>query len=1092
MKLLSCFVVALSLPVWAQNLPTINQLPSREFGQARLDTPIKSLNANLVEGRELNNPSAIAFDTSVSPPILYVADSFNSRVLAWRNPAGLTAGNPADKVIGQRDMFSTIAQGPGRSGSDLPGGLAIPVALAVDGSGNLYVMDAANNRILRYPAPFSQTGDVVSPDLVIGQASTISGIQPNEGKPVSGSTLYLNATSSGFFGGMAFDSQGNLWVTDMGNHRVLRYPKDGLNTVPPPKEPAADVVLGQKDDFSNVSPDSNSANNAKSTSVLRFPVALTLDPNGGLYVGDTYSRVVYYASPGGGNQKPGVANRILGILPDPVQGQPPLLYPNQYSLGGGNQLGQRTGSPTCVFTYNGKVFVCDPVAHRVVRYESPSEWAAASSSALSPAIASVVGQQDSLTNGCDSARAKCTQPNRGLAEPDATTLNAPLAGAFDPSGHLWICDSGNNRVLTYPANSGYSYSSATGVLGQIDSSANTADAFHHNAPNLVEGREVWVYNNTVGGDIVVDRNSNPPHLYIADTFNNRILGFRDARVVGADARSLLMTTADIVIGQPDLFRTTRNCTITALNSACTGDPQTPNDTGLFAPVGIALDAQGNLYVADSGNGRVLRFPAPFDHALEIQRADRVLGQLSVNQSNLTTSQGTMRSPYGVVVFNDGNLGVSDAADNRVLIFRKSGGDFVNGQPASAVIGQPGFSTAAASSSSGGLSRPLHLAADDSDRVHICDFSNNRVVIYRSETTLTMGDTPAATISISQPVGIVVVPATADGNIARTIWVAGGSLVHVRRFDDLRGDSSDITESIQPVSAAIALGLDSFNNLIVAETANRISFYFQKLVYRNAADATSGDKQQVAPGMMMYVTNSLANIAADDTDVLDPPWPKTLSGLQVLVNGTPAAIYRVFGSIIYIQVPIGAPTSGTAEFLITRPATGEVVAAGTFAMAQAAPGFFTSNGGGTGQIAATNFADGSVNGPNHPAARGDIITLWLTGQGPGFQGAAPEDGQPASGLLTDVKPVVYVNGTALLDADVLGSAMTVYPGAWIINIKIPDGSGAPACAGTAPSCDVAIWVRMRDYFSYFGGTPTIGVDKTLTLPAGTLTTFRLKQ
>src|SRR5712692_1742518 len=91
--------------------PTLNELPSREFGQLRLQATGASTTSaapNLVEGRELYGPQGLAFDRSVSPPILYVADTFNNRVLAWLNPAGLSNGAPADLVIGQRDKFSTL------------------------------------------------------------------------------------------------------------------------------------------------------------------------------------------------------------------------------------------------------------------------------------------------------------------------------------------------------------------------------------------------------------------------------------------------------------------------------------------------------------------------------------------------------------------------------------------------------------------------------------------------------------------------------------------------------------------------------------------------------------------------------------------------------------------------------------------------------------------------------------------------------------------------------------------------------------------------------------------------------------------------
>lgn len=55
------------------------------------------------------------------------------------------------------------------------------------------------------------------------------------------------------------------------------------------------------------------------------------------------------------------------------------------------------------------------------------------------------------------------------------------------------------------------------------------------------------------------------------------------------------------------------------------------DQGLLVPVGLAVDANGNLYVADSGNGRVLRFTRPFEQPQKFgQRANLVLGQSGFN------------------------------------------------------------------------------------------------------------------------------------------------------------------------------------------------------------------------------------------------------------------------------------------------------------------------------------------------------------------------------------------------------------------------------------------------------------------------------
>src|ERR1700694_3709400 len=85
---------------------TLNTVPTREIGQPQLlSNPfaIPNANPNLVEGREFYNPTGVALDTSGTPPRIYVADTINNRILAWKDAVGFTNGKHADMVIGQLD-----------------------------------------------------------------------------------------------------------------------------------------------------------------------------------------------------------------------------------------------------------------------------------------------------------------------------------------------------------------------------------------------------------------------------------------------------------------------------------------------------------------------------------------------------------------------------------------------------------------------------------------------------------------------------------------------------------------------------------------------------------------------------------------------------------------------------------------------------------------------------------------------------------------------------------------------------------------------------------------------------------------------------
>src|SRR6266567_2835540 len=184
---------------------TLNPLPTRAIGQNSLQ--ISSRNPNLVEGREFFTPQGIALDTSTSPPGLYVSDSSNNRVLGFRSAVAFANGQRADLVLGQADFVTTLPQGPGRT--TRTSGFAAPSGIAVDSQGNVYVMDGANNRILRFPTPFAQTENQI-PNLVIGQPS-FSTAGANQGG-ISASTLAFTTASSVLQACLTFDSAGNLWV----------------------------------------------------------------------------------------------------------------------------------------------------------------------------------------------------------------------------------------------------------------------------------------------------------------------------------------------------------------------------------------------------------------------------------------------------------------------------------------------------------------------------------------------------------------------------------------------------------------------------------------------------------------------------------------------------------------------------------------------------------------------------------------------------------------------------------------------------------------------------------------------------------------
>ena len=248
------------------------------------------------------SPNGITFDPSGN---LWVADSENNSIVEFKAP--FTTGESSSIVIGEYSDGQ-----PNATNLDQPYGIAF------DSSGNLWVADASDNRVVEYAAPLSNNE---AASLVLGQTSLTS-VTDNDAK----------ANMSGPEG-IAFD-HGNLWVADTDNSRILEFAQPFSNG-----EEASQVIGA---------PTFKSFNGNETQSTVTLPEAIAFDPSGNLWVADSgNSRVLEFATPFSNGEN---ASRLIGQY--------------SYFYGGPNATQTQLGYPDgLAFDSSGNLWVADPASH---------------------------------------------------------------------------------------------------------------------------------------------------------------------------------------------------------------------------------------------------------------------------------------------------------------------------------------------------------------------------------------------------------------------------------------------------------------------------------------------------------------------------------------------------------------------------------------------------------------------------------------------------------------------------------------------------------------------------------------------------------
>lgn len=335
-------------------------------------------------------------DSTPATTNIVVADANNNRVLIYAAP--VSTNGSATTVLGQSATNTSASGSDGFS-------LYYPAGAVADGSGNIWVADFGNCRVVEYTKPFSNG---MKAALVLGQTTVDSSTCPS---PINDKTI-------GGPSALRFDSNGNLWVVDYTNSRILEYKPPFASGM------AATLVIGQ------LSMDAGNCTWPGGAGGLCRPWGgIAFDKNGNLWVSDTSNcRVVKYAAP--------LTSSMSATL---VLGQSTLN--NSVCDVSATALNSPTG---LAFDSSGNLWVADEINDRVLEFTTPL--------ATNMSATLVLGQTGMGVNGC-------TVTEKGLCQVSGI--------AFDSSGNLYVTDTPSNRTLVYKP-SFSSNMSATTVLGQAD------------------------------------------------------------------------------------------------------------------------------------------------------------------------------------------------------------------------------------------------------------------------------------------------------------------------------------------------------------------------------------------------------------------------------------------------------------------------------------------------------------------------------------------------------------------------------------------------------------------------------------------------
>jgi trimeric autotransporter adhesin len=580
-----------------------------------------------------------------------------------------------------------------------------------------------------------------------------------------------------------------------------------------------------------------------------------------------------------------------------------------------------------------------------------------------------------------------------------STMNTPLAVAVDGSGNVFVADRDNHRIRKV----------AGGKMGTV---AGNGTSSYSGDSGPAMGAQL---SQPLG--VAVDGSGN---IYISDYGNSVIRMVSPAGVVttiagtgvpgsggdGGQANGAQLTSPwgialdaagnlYIADGSASVIRKVSPggiiTTVAGGGSANPGDGGPATSAALIIPQGVSVDPAGNIFIAETGSARIRRVSA----------ADGTISTVAGNGSLGYTGDGgpatsaTLNSPYSVLVDAIDNIYIADTGNN--VIRRVSGGNITT----IAGNGIAGFSGDGGQGVNAQLNAPYALAEDNTNTLYIADYGNSRVRKLLTDDTI-------STVS-----GAGTSAYSGDGGPASTAQLHTLTSVAVDSIGDI-------------------YVVDSGNGLV-----RKMVKTFQLIMTGAVVDAASESAGPVSPGQIMVIYGAgLGPAALVQNQPVNGFFGTQVGGTQVFFNGLPAPMIYTSATQVAAIVPYNVTFSGNAQVAVSYQ--GQVSTALTLPVAASAPALFTTNQTGSGQVALLN-ADGTPNDAAHPAPIGSYIAMFATGEGQ--TNPAGVDGKLANTLpypapLLPVK--VFVGGIQATNVAYAATAPTEVAGLFQVNIQIPPG------------------------------------------------------